>query len=277
MSRRLLDKLQAKFGRFALPNLTLFLILGQVVIYILALQKPELRQAVALVPELVLQGQWWRVLTFLFTPPFGAVSPAGSLDTVLAFFFWYLFYLMGATLEAQWGTFRYNVYVLVGYVATVGVAFINPEVQATNGFLFGTIFLAFAFLYPDFVLYIFFILPVKIRWLALLTWIGYGWALLSGDWSTKLAVLASTGNFLLFFHAEIRQRISSGHRRMAAQARSLPSRDEPFHRCRICGITDKSHPGTEFRYCSKCAGTCGYCPEHLRNHEHVVANDSPKD
>ncbi len=84
---------------------------------------------------------------------------------MFAFFFWYLFYLMGTALERSWGTFRYNVFLLIGYVDTVGVAFIVPDVPANNAFLQGSVFLAFAYLFPDFVMYIFFILPVKIKWL----------------------------------------------------------------------------------------------------------------
>jgi hypothetical protein len=208
----------------------------------------------------------WRLASFLFTPP--------CANPVFAFFFWYMFYLMGTALEAHWGAFRYNLFLLLGWLATVGVSFITPEVPASPGFLQGSVFLAFAFLFPDFVLYLFFILPVKIKWLALLTWIGYFLTVVFGDWSSRLLVLASVINFLLFFGERIYARMRFGHRRMLQQAGRVATQDKPFHRCTVCGITDRTHPDMEFRYCSKCDGQHGYCREHIRNHEHVVADQS---
>jgi hypothetical protein len=81
---------------------------------------------------------------------------------------------------------------------------------------------------------------------------------------------ASVLNFFVFFGKDVLDRIQGGRRRMAWQAKTIVDQDKPFHRCQVCGITDKSHPQMEFRYCSKCAGACGYCSEHIRNHEHVI-------
>ena len=113
---------------------------------------------IALVPTKVLHGEVWRLVTFLCEPP--------TNNLVFAFFFWYLFFLMGTALESTWGVFRYNVYLLVGWAATVAVSFIQPEAPASAGFLQGSVFLAFAYLYPNFQLLLFFILPVKVKWLA---------------------------------------------------------------------------------------------------------------
>ena len=189
-------------------------------------------------------------------------------EPVFAFFAWYLFYLMGSALEGHWGAFRYNIFLLVGYIVTVAVSFLFPYSAATNIFIGGSVFLAFAYLYPDFQLYIFFVLPVKIKWLALLTWIGYGYEVLVGSWSTRLLVLASISNYLLFFGRDIYLSIRMGNRRMVAQARDFTGKKEPFHTCAACGITDLSNPQMEFRYCSECGGL-GYCKEHIFNHEHV--------
>ena len=133
----------------------------------------------------VLDGEVWRLVSFV------AQLPTESL--ILAIFFWYLFYLMGTTLEHTWGSFRYNVFLLIGYVATVAVAFVPPAEPASVAFLQGSVFLAFAWLYPDFQIMLFFILPVKIKWLALLAWIGYFLALVTGDWSTRLRTSGNRG------------------------------------------------------------------------------------
>ena len=268
----LLDTLERKFGRFAVPHVTAGLIACQVVAYIavMVLTRPDAQEApdqpLQLIPAKVLDGEVWRLATFLALPPFGNI--------ICMLFFWYLFFLMGTALERTWGTFRYNVFLLVGYVATVAVAFIVPDQPASNAYLQGSVFLAFAFLYPDFELYIFFLLPVKIKWLALLAWIGYGWELLFGDWLTRLLVLASVCNVLLFFGKGIVQRVRTGRRRMAFQAARLSEKQPAyFHRCAVCGITDRTHPKMDFRYCSKCVGSQGYCQDHLREHTHVMTED----
>src|SRR5262245_36542156 len=141
----LLSKLNAKFGRYGVPNLTVILIIGQVFTYVasrldLNNQKLDVLDRLRLYPDRVLAGEWWRVLTFVFDPP--------GMNVIFAFFFWYLFYLMGTTLEVTWGAFRYNIYLLIGYIATVscaiGVYLASGgwiPIPATNVFLYGTVFL----------------------------------------------------------------------------------------------------------------------------------------
>jgi len=268
MSMTILDRLERRFRRYSLANLTLHLIAVQVFTYLTAQVRPDILEFLQFVPAKVLRGELWRPFTFLFTPPLA--------HPILAFFFWYFFYLMGTALEVHWGTFRYNVYLFVGWIAAVAASFITPDIPASPGFLQGSVFLAFAFLYPDFVIYIFFLLPIRIKWLALLTWLGYLLAIIYGTWSARLMVCASVLNFFLFFGQRITARMKASHRRMVSQSGRLRKADEPFHRCTVCGITDRTHPDMDFRYCTKCVGQHGYCTEHIRNHEHIVAGqDAP--
>ena len=260
---RLLDTLDRKFRRYAIPNVTLYLILGQVLFFVFQMSGRFILERVLLIPDRVLMGEWWRLITFLFIPPL--------TNPIFAFFAWYMFYLMGTALEGHWGAFRYNLFLIVGYIVTVAVTFVSPMYAATNVFIGGSVFLAFAFLYPDFVLYIFFIIPVKIKWLALLTWLGYAYEILVGSWDIRLLVLASISNFFLFFGKDIIWRMKSGKRIMATQAREISGKREAFHRCATCGITDISHPAMEFRYCTECGGL-GYCKDHIMNHEHKKKN-----
>lgn len=279
----LLSRLNAKFGRYAVTNVTLFFIIGQVLMYVVAQLNPgqngvDILERIQMYPHKVLGGEWWRLVTFLFDPP-------GS-NPIFAFFFWYMFYLMGTTLEVSWGAFRYNMFLLVGYVAALAFAFGAyfalhaagagaqlgiVSLPAQNAFLYGTVFLAFARLYPDFTLYIFFILPVKIRWLALLQWIGYTYYFLFGPWMIKAMIVASVANYVLFFGRDIWLGMKQGHRRMRHQARAIKSPQRLVHQCRICGVTSEDAPQMQFRYCSKCGGDSCYCAEHLRTHEHVAA------
>ena len=268
----LLSRLERRFGRFAVQNVTVILIVGQVFLYVAQIISPpnggfNVLDNVRLYPAAVLNGEVWRLITFVFDPPL--------TDPIFVFFFWYLFYLMGTTLEAGWGTFRYNLFLLIGYLASVATAFAiyfatGVNMPANNGFLYGTVFLAFARLYPDFVMYIFFILPVKIRWLALIQWFGYAYGFIFGDWMAKGMIAASVLNYFLFFGRDIWRDMKQGHRRMRHQARSLRGPQRLVHKCAVCGLTSDESPQTQFRYCSRCEGERCYCPEHLHNHEHVA-------
>ncbi|HUL53248.1 MAG TPA: hypothetical protein VLT83_07560 [Opitutaceae bacterium] len=272
----LLTKLERLLGRFAIPNLAVYLVAGQIIFWGLALMTGFNLERIALLPVAVLAGEPWRLVTFLFLPP--SVS-SSAVSMVFMAFGWYLFYLMSVALEGFWGTFRYDAFLGIGWLLTVAVAFLTPQAYASNLFLAGSVFLAFAYLNPDFTLMIFFILPVKIKWLALLQWLGYAYLVIVGSWSARLLVLAATGNFLLFFTRDIVERIRTGRRRMAHQARVFAARaDEGAarHRCRICGKTDLSHPQLDFRYCSKCVGNQCYCPEHIFSHEHVLVDEDSK-
>lgn len=272
---RFLRRLEQSLGRFAVPHLTIAIIAIQVMSYGLIVtqgnpkQEQEVLARLLLVPSLVLDGEVWRLLTFLAVPPVIGKSMLGPIWALLA---WYVFYLLGTTLEQYWGVFRYNLYLLVGYVATVAVAFLAPDMPATNVMYLESVFLAFAFLFPEFQFLLFFILPVKVKWLALLVWLWYGFLFLFGGWMTRLMVLAAIANFLLFFWRDILDRLRTGRRRMVRQVAHATRPKEPafHHRCAVCGITDKSHPQEDFRYCSKCAGQHAYCSQHLRDHEHVT-------
>jgi hypothetical protein len=255
-----INRLERTFGKFAITNLTVYLIAGQVLFFLFEVSGRFILGRVVLIPDLVLAGEWWRLVTFLFIPPL--------TNPIFAFFAWYMFYLMGSALEGHWGAFRYNLFLLVGYLVTVAVSFLFPHAAATNIFIGGSVFLAFATLYPEFQIYIFFVLPVKIKWLAVLTWIGYAYKILTGFWSTRLLVLASISNYLIFFGRDIYWKMKSGNRRMVSAARDLNGKQQPFHTCAVCGITDVSNPNMEFRYCPECGGL-GYCMDHIFKHEHV--------
>jgi len=261
----LLKRLERLFGRFAIHHLALYLIIGQAgafaLIYSGRLQVGDFELA----PYLVREGQPWRLLTFLFVPP--------NLSIIWVGFSWYLFYLMGNALEGHWGTFRFNLFLMTGYVLTVGAAFLHPYAVVDDWFLAGTVYLAFAHLFPDFELAIFFILPVKIKWLALLVWIGFAYRMAVGGAAERLTILAATGNFFLFFSQDLWLTARAHSRKMSTQAERFAQAGAARHRCRICGKTERTNPEMDFRYCSKCAGAQCYCPEHISQHEHVLTDD----
>lgn len=271
----LLNRLERIFGRFAIPNLSIYLVVGQVLFLGLALLAKFDLERITLLPAAVREGEVWRLVTFLFVPTVSAqLSPVGALFLA---FKWYLLYLMGSALEHFWGEFRFNAYVLVGMLATIAASFVFPDVDATNVYLLTSIYLAFAWVNPDFELSIYGIIPVKVKWLALIIWLWGGFLMVVSFWSVRLLILASVVNFLLFFGRDLVQRSQSGRRRAAWQARQSGDQSdkaEPRHRCHKCGKTDLTHPQLDFRYCSKCAGDECYCSEHIASHEHTVAEKS---
>lgn len=252
-------------------NLTLYLVIGQTFVYLTSMLGVIDRSRVLLIPAAVTEGgEVWRLFTFIFYPP--------AQHWLFIAFALYFLYLMGSAIEEQWGKGRYALFLLIGYLLTVGVAFLTPYVPATNLFIGTSIFLAFAVLNPNFTIMLFFVLPVQVKWLGLLTG---GWFLFQfavGGVATKLSIAAALGNFLLFLGPELYRTLTSGQRRAVQARQRQRERETPRHRhrCHICGKTDLTNPEMDFRYCSKCAGDQCYCPDHIRNHEHVLTDSDAK-
>jgi len=269
----LLDKMERRFGRYAIRELILYIVGLNGLIYVLSYAYPQ-SQAVsklALVPRLVMQGEVWRLITFVFIPP--------ATSILWIFFILYFYYMVGMGLEREWGSFRFNVYYFTGMLATGLAAFITGE-GATGLYLNLSLFLAFAYVYPDFEILLFFILPVKVKYLAWLNWAFIAFTVLTAPLSGKVAALVSVANYFLFFGGDI---FSTVQRRGSAHQRRKPfrelARQKPaaIHRCTICNKTENDDRTLEFRYCSTCQGDYEYCMEHLKTHEHVKSTESSPD
>lgn len=260
--------LESKLGRYAIANLTIVLICGQGLTFLVSVAEPALFSRLQLIPSLVLQGEVWRLLTFIFLAPFIDPSQPFSAFSILFFVIeLQLLWIFGSALDQHWGHFRYNLFLLVGYLATVAAAFLVPSQPAPNAFIYGSVFLAFAYLYPDFILHLFFVFPVKVKWLALIAWVFYGLTILMGDWIARAVATAAVVNFLLFFGRDLISQVGLRLRRVKRQAETAAS-DEAFHRCVICGRTEQSDPKLEFRYCPQCTGAPCYCIDHIHDHPH---------
>ncbi len=239
----------------AIPHLTMWLIALQAVTFLLIEGGQTSEERLVFAPALVLSGEWWRLLTFLVLPP-----DSGFFFLLLA---WYGFYLMGSVLEGDWGSGRYTLYWLVGWVANLAVGFVFPWGYYTNAFLLSSILFAFAILHPRFTFMVFFVIPVEARWLALFG-MG-GWALLAifGEWPDRLLVAANSMGLVLYFWKNIVEGISAQHRR----ARFLREQARPagvaFQRCETCGATDRSHPERRF-YSQDGQGICRDCYDAQR-------------
>lgn len=254
----ILNALERKFGKYAISNLTYYLIGGQVLAFILTYFYPHYANLLPLQGNLVLKGQVWRLFTMLFVPI--SESPIWAALT------WYLYYLFGTALETEWGTFRYTIFLFISYLATILSSFIFPEITVGNGYLYASIFLAFAYLFPDYQLYIFFVIPVKVKWLALLMWLGLFASFIFGSISTKVLILISIGNFLLFFGKEISFILISKLHFVSAKSGQIRDSHQAYMKCSVCGATE--HDRKIFYYCHKCVPETCFCEDHLKGHIH---------
>jgi hypothetical protein len=254
-----ISKLEKRFGSWAIPNLAVYLIAIQAIGVALLMGNYIGWQDLILHGSSVMhRGQWWRLLSFMMIPK--------TLHPIWLFFAFYIFYLMGNALEQQWGAFRFNLFILCGYLFTVAMAFIDPGAVITNFYFLGCVFLAFATLFPDFELRLFFILPVKVKWLGWLTAGLYIFILISADAGSRLCVIAAFANYALFFGKDFINNLKAARRRQAFASERAEVAAQPFHVCARCGVSDKSNDVLHFRYCSTC-GKC-FCEEHIADHDH---------
>ena len=209
-----LDKLERKFGRLGIPNLMLYIVVTVAAVFIgdviFSVQGISLSGYLALYTQAALHGDFWRFLTFLFVPP--------TTSIISLFFFLYFYYFLGSTLENVWGTFRFNLYYLVGVIGAIVAAFFTG--YGTSTYLNLSLFLAFAFLFPDHEILLFFFLPIKMKYLAYVDWALFALQLIFGDWATRAAIIASLVNFFLFFGGDL-LRFVKNERKYGAQRRNF--------------------------------------------------------
>lgn len=264
------EKLERKIGWIAIPRIGTIIIMGQVVALLMQMTSPGIAEFMAYVPAKVIQGEVWRIFAIFFIPP---PVPAGGLGILFLLIEWYIFYLMTSALESTWGTFKLTCYILVGALIVMVTAFIAPNSPVQNGFLLISVFLAFAYLFPDFELLLFFVLPVKVKWLGIIAGAGYLLYAFTIPLPFKLIALSGVGNFVVFFSRDIVLRLRSGQKKAARKAEKAKAAAEPFHTCDVCGATDLSHPEREFRYrddraiCSECLEKESYSEEEQAKRE----------
>ena len=151
---RLLARLERKIGRFAIPNLITFIVGGMAIVWVLSMARPGFIGQLVLDMDAVRAGQVWRLVTFLFIPT--ETSP------------WWV----GSSLEHHWGSFKFNAYYALGALGTIVAAVVaGPQ---SNTWLDASLFLAFATTFPDVSILLFFILPIRVKWLGIVAALGVG-------------------------------------------------------------------------------------------------------
>lgn len=288
------NRLRRKLEKYAIPNLTLYLIICYGIGYPMQYLVPAGYQYLMLDPFLVLKGQVWRLVTWILIPP-------DSSNIFFVLITLYLYYSLGGLLERIWGTYKYNVYLFSGLLFTILGAFVlcgysvlmgaQPTMytglyllnngsavyfgQFSTYYINMSIFLACAASIPDVQVLLMFLFPIKVKWLGIV----YGIILLvnciQGGIATWIVVIFSLLNFLVFFlrskgkmHLSVGQikRQQEFHQKMRAAGQT---KGITRHKCAVCGRTELDGDDLEFRFCSKCNGNYEYCQYHLFTHEHV--------
>ena len=197
---KLLDRLSYKYGRYGIPNLMLYIVIAMAGVFVVELfvTEPSLSSYMYFDRSLILAGQWWRVLTWALIPD--------TTSIVWIIFSLYFYYLIGSGLESQWGKFKFNVYYFMGVILTVIGGFITG--YTSNTYLYYAMFFAFAVMFPDFQVLLFFFIPIKIKWLAIVDAVFFIVMLvlniIAGSWSNVAAIIISILNFILFFFGDFR-------------------------------------------------------------------------
>lgn len=289
-----LDKLERKFGRFAINNLMFYIVILYALGFVLHFINPAFYSTwLSLNPEAILHGQIWRIFTFIIQPP------SYSLFWVLIAL--YMCYLIGSNIEAVWGSFRFNIYFYSGILFNILAGFITYFITGTTTYseALGTtyislsMFFVFASLFPETQFLLFFVIPVKVKWLAIFQGVIYGYSVLQAFMpayggsplygirykANALAIVVSLLNFFIYFMGSrhMRKYRPSQMRRKKDFDKKVKKTAAPTnnyaggakHKCAVCGRTELDDPNLEFRYCSKCHGNYEYCQDHLFTHKHV--------
>ena len=217
-------------------------------------------------------GQIWRLVTFVFIPD--NTSPLWFILFII------VYASISGSLERAWGSFNFNVYYFTSMLAAIIVSFIFNITGSIAYYIHLSLFLSFATLVPNATFMLYFIIPVKAKYLLVFYFIILGMNMLSGGVPTFALILASLlGYFLFFAIPALNKRRKRGKGQPSKKAFKEIKREQDresrapikvaFHKCTVCGITEVDDPDMEFRYCSKCNGHHEYCMEHLKDHEHI--------
>ena len=282
MKQNFLDKLERRWGKYAIQNLSLYLIICYAFGYIIQMINPNFFYYLTLEPAQVLRGEVWRLFTWVVMPP----SSSNLIFTLLMLYF---YYSIGNNMERVWGSFRFNVYIFSGLLFTVlgtfvayiiyyfgyGINAVGIGSMVSTYYINMSVLLAYAATFPDMkIMMILFVFPVpmKVKWLGILYAFILAMEAVSTGMVGKIIILASLLNFITFFLVSRNKRYASPkkvYERKAQQAEVKKMQKITRHKCAICGKTEDSHPDLEFRFCSKCDGNYEYCQDHLFTHEHV--------
>ena len=268
---------------FGIRNLMLYIVIANAVIWLFGMMDTTgiLEGALSFSAAAVFtKGQIWRLVTFVLVPD----PSMQGLFFLLALYF---YYFIGRTLEAQWGPGKFTIYYAMGMVFTILYstlvwAFAGVDMYISATYINLSMFLCFATLYPDMTVLLFFIIPVKMKWLGIIDAAFFAlsiiMSLIGGGGLLSFLPLVALLNYLVFCGGwlfdlisprRVRQKQNTINFKKAARKYNKEQAKKPYTRkCDVCGRTDADFPELEFRFCSKCAGYHCFCIDHINSHVH---------
>jgi hypothetical protein len=276
---KFLDKMERRFGKYAVKNLMIYMSVLYGLGFLVSVINPALYYStLCLLPSAVFKGEVWRLVTWLMYPP--------STSMFFGLIMIYVYFMLGTMIERICGNFRFNVFLIGGILLHIIVVmliylFTGWDVILTPENLNMTILLAYMALIPDAVFFMFFIIPIKARYLGIIYLVLTAMSFVSGNIAVKIGIAVSLLNFAVFYftsaapaklklHKSLVKAIRKSEQvRNAAAVKMKPESGATRHKCAVCGRTELDDPNLEFRYCSKCAGEYEYCMDHLYTHIHV--------
>ncbi len=194
-----LYRLERKFGKFAIQNLMLYIVIGMGVLFAFDFLFPTLglQNYFVFSKAHIMRGEIWRIISFIILPELGNIF--------VALISMYLYWMCGKQLEQNWGAFKFNIFYLTGFIGSVISGFITG--YATNMYLNLSLFLAFALLFPDLKFLLFFIIPIKAKYIAYFMGASLVISFVFSSWGGRIAILFSLANIILFFSGGLYEKI----------------------------------------------------------------------
>jgi hypothetical protein len=279
---RRIDMFCYKHPHFGINNLMLYIIGANALVYLLMLMDRSGAIFLFLMFDahaIFLGGQLWRLVTFVFIP-----SAANLLWLAIELYF---YYFVSNTLQTTWGKGRFTIYYLVGVlvhiiygtiVGFLGYGILNITLNGL--FLNLSMLLAFATLYPDTRVLLFFVIPIKVKWIGIANFAYFVYVVLRSIIAglPNLLPFAALINYLIFCGGWIPGFLGIKSKTQRANTINYKTAAKKYHRqqakqaytrkCEVCGRTDADSPGLEFRFCSKCGGYHCFCMDHINSHVH---------
>ena len=192
---KLLNQLERRMYRLRVEPFFQYLIFAMGGVYLLELFFPQFRliSRLMLFMPYVYHGEIWRLVTFLVLPPAGT-----ALFVLISLYF---YYFIGTNLESRWGARRFLLFYLIGALGAILAAFLTGI--GTNQYLYLSMFFAFAIMHPELQVMLFFMIPVKMKWLALFNAAFYLYSFIIGSWPMRAALVLSLLNIWLFFGGDM--------------------------------------------------------------------------
>jgi hypothetical protein len=203
-----LARILRKLDFVGIPNLGSILAAIAIIAFVANLVNPAGLERIVFDPQLVSEGEWWRILTFFFSGGFrSAIS--------VLFYVLYIYFVIN-TLESVWGEGPVTVFVILIYAFSMAGAFIVNVPVETSSYLLLNVSLAFGTLFPDYELMLYGILPVKAKWLAGVSVAFALWQFYSGDYVVlPLSVVPYFIFFshMLYYRTKSRMRVKANRKR----------------------------------------------------------------